>query len=72
METKAKNNGQAKVANTVQADKTPKFVAGNPVNTVGKAQEQKEESKPQGGQRYQNQRQVNLKLKQDLRTKNLL
>ncbi|RZJ76756.1 MAG: hypothetical protein EOO45_01200 [Flavobacterium sp.] len=50
METKAKDNGQAKVANTVQADKTPKFVAGNPVNTVGKAQEQKEEAKSQGAE----------------------
>lgn len=54
METKAKNNGQANV-NTVKADKTPQFVAGNPVNTVSKAEEAKpqeqpksEETKPQG------------------------
>ncbi|PWG80916.1 hypothetical protein [Pararcticibacter amylolyticus] len=53
METKAKNNGQANV-NTVKADKTPKFVAGNPVNAVSKAEEAKpqeqaklEEVKPQ-------------------------
>ncbi|ATP55555.1 hypothetical protein CPT03_03290 [Pedobacter ginsengisoli] len=39
METNVKNNGPAKVVNTVQADKTPKFVAGNPVNVVAKAQE---------------------------------
>ncbi|WP_448103497.1 hypothetical protein [Pedobacter panaciterrae] len=45
METNVKNNGQAKLVNTVQADKTPKFVAGNPVNAVAKAQEQKEEGK---------------------------
>jgi hypothetical protein len=47
METKVKENGQAKVANTVQADKTPKFVAGNPVNAVAKGQEEKQEAKPQ-------------------------
>lgn len=53
METKAKNNGQA-IVNTVKADKTPKFVAGNPVNEVSKADETKaqqppksEETKPQ-------------------------
>ena len=45
METNVKNNGQAKVVNTVQADKTPKFVAGNPVNALAKAQEQKVEGK---------------------------
>lgn len=50
METKVKENGQVKVVNTVQADKTPKFVAGNPVNAVAKAQEQKEEPKPQGAE----------------------
>ncbi|MEJ7558207.1 MAG: hypothetical protein WKF66_07850 [Pedobacter sp.] len=33
MEIKVTENGQAKV-NTVKADKTPKFVAGNPVNEV--------------------------------------
>lgn len=33
METKVNQNGQAK-ANTVKTDKTPKFVAGNPVNAV--------------------------------------
>ncbi|MEJ2881513.1 hypothetical protein [Pedobacter sp. GR22-6] len=43
MDSKVKDNGQAKVANTVQADKTPKFVAGNPVNPEAKAQEQKSE-----------------------------
>lgn len=42
METNVKNNGQAKVVNTVQADKTPQFVAGNPVNAVAKAQEKVE------------------------------
>lgn len=47
METKVKDNGQAKVVNTVQADKTPKFVAGNPVNAVAKANEQKQEIKGQ-------------------------
>ncbi|WP_448635183.1 hypothetical protein [Pedobacter panaciterrae] len=47
METNVKNNGQAKVVNTVQADKTPKFVAGNPVNVVAKAQE-KTEGKEEG------------------------
>lgn len=54
METKEKNNGQANV-NSVKADKTPKFVAGNPVNAVSKADEAKpqeqpkpEEAKPQG------------------------
>lgn len=44
METNVKANGQAKV-NTVKADKTPKFVAGNPVNAVAKAQEEKAEEK---------------------------
>lgn len=44
METKGKENGQTKLVNTVQADKTPKFVAGNPVNEVAKAQEQKEDT----------------------------
>jgi hypothetical protein len=38
MDTNVKNNGQAK-ANTVQADKTPKFVAGNPVNELSKKDE---------------------------------
>lgn len=47
METKVKENGQAKVANTVQADKTPKFVAGNPVNAMAKGLEEKQEAKPQ-------------------------
>lgn len=41
METKAKENGQAK--NTLKADKTPQFVAGNPVNTVSK---KADETKP--------------------------
>ena len=49
METKAKDNGQVKVANTVAADKTPKFVAGNPVNAVAKAQEEKAAEKTQQG-----------------------
>jgi len=45
METKAKENGQANV-NTVKADKTQKFVAGNPVNAVSSKSEQtKEHSK---------------------------
>ena len=44
METKAKNNGQA-IVNTVKADKTPKFVAGNPVNEVSKADETKADKK---------------------------
>jgi hypothetical protein len=39
METKEKNNGQAKV-NTVKTDKAPKFVAGNPVNAVSNKAEQ--------------------------------
>nr|WP_068891246.1 hypothetical protein [Pedobacter panaciterrae] len=47
METNVKNNGLAKVVNTVQADKTPKFVAGNPVNAVAKGQEQKTDYKAQ-------------------------
>ena len=47
METKVNQNGQAKVANTVKADKTPKFVAGNPVNSVAKAQDEKTEVKSQ-------------------------
>ena len=41
METQVKQNGQVQAANTVKADKTPKFVAGNPVNEVAKAQEEK-------------------------------
>ena len=45
METKAKSNGQANV-NTVKADKTPKFVAGNPVNAVSKAEEHKPQEQP--------------------------
>jgi len=39
METKVTENGQAKV-NTVKADKTPKFVAGNPINEVSKKGEE--------------------------------
>ncbi|MGM9475273.1 hypothetical protein ACS5PU_02540 [Pedobacter sp. GSP4] len=53
METKVKENGQASV-NSVKADKTPRFVAGNPVNEVAKktegkgvAEPPKAESKPQ-------------------------
>jgi len=45
METKVKDNGQAKVANTVSADKKIQFVAGNPVNVVSKAGEVKDEPK---------------------------
>lgn len=51
--TKVKENGQANL-NTVKADKTPKFVAGNPVNAVAKKAEEampqeqpKAEAKPQ-------------------------
>jgi len=55
METKVNQNGQASV-NGTKADKTPKFVAGNPVNVETKKVEAKnqpeppkpEESKPQG------------------------
>lgn len=43
METTTKTGGQAKVVNTVQADKTPKFVAGNPVNKVSEQSEPKKE-----------------------------
>lgn len=46
MDTKVNENGQAKVANTVKADQTPKFVAGNPVNAVSKAQDEKAEIAP--------------------------
>ncbi len=48
METKEKNNGQVKQANTVKDDKkVPQFVAGNPVNSVSKkAEEQTEAKKP--------------------------
>lgn len=46
METQVKQNGQAKVAETVKTDKTPKFVAGNPVNAVAKAQEEKAAEQP--------------------------
>ncbi|MET4546297.1 hypothetical protein ABIE26_003624 [Pedobacter africanus] len=48
METKVTENGQAKV-NTVKADKTPKFVAGNPVNEVSKKGEEAKtmDTKPQ-------------------------
>jgi len=44
METKVNENGKASVASSVQLDKTPKFVAGNPVNAVAKKEEQKEET----------------------------
>lgn len=46
METKTKQNGQAKVAKTVADKKAPQFVAGNPVNSES-ANEQKAEDKPQ-------------------------
>ncbi|MBD1366555.1 hypothetical protein IDJ77_22265 [Mucilaginibacter sp. ZT4R22] len=45
METKVKDNGQTKVANTVNADKKPQFVAGNPVNVVSKTEPAKDEPK---------------------------
>lgn len=45
METKVKENGQAKVASNVNADKKPQFVAGNPVNVVSKAEPAKDEIK---------------------------
>jgi len=45
METKVKDNGQAKAVNTVNADKKPQFVAGNPVNVVSKAGPAKDEPK---------------------------
>ncbi|MCX2476053.1 hypothetical protein OQZ33_17095 [Pedobacter sp. MC2016-05] len=42
METKVKENGQI-VQNAIKADKSPKFVAGNPVNAVSvKTEENKE------------------------------
>jgi hypothetical protein len=47
METTVKNNGQAKVTKNVKEDKTPKFVAGNPVNKVSKNAEEKKENKAQ-------------------------
>lgn len=49
METKEKNNGQVKQANTVKDDKkAAQFVAGNPVNSVSKkAEEQTEAKKPE-------------------------
>jgi hypothetical protein len=42
METKDKDNGQA--VNPIKAEKTPKFVAGNPVNEVAKKAEAKNEA----------------------------
>lgn len=45
METKVKDNGQAN-ANTVKTDKTPKFVAGNPVNADSKKAEENKQEKP--------------------------
>lgn len=42
METKVKENGQAK-GNTVKTDKTQRFVAGNPVNAVSNKSEQEKE-----------------------------
>ena len=42
METKVKENGQAK-ENTVKTDKTQRFVAGNPVNAVSNKSEQGKE-----------------------------
>lgn len=55
METKAKQNGQTKVAKTVADKKAPQFVAGNPVNALSKKGEESkapenpkpEETKPQ-------------------------
>lgn len=43
MDTKENENGQAKIANTVKPDRTPKFVAGNPVNAVSKAKDENPE-----------------------------
>ncbi|SDD66634.1 hypothetical protein [Pedobacter soli] len=45
METKVNQNGQAAV-NSIKADKTPKFVAGNPVNKEAKKAEAKNEAEP--------------------------
>lgn len=46
METKVKENGQAK-ENTVKTDKTQRFVAGNPVNAVSnKSEQEKEKEQP--------------------------
>jgi hypothetical protein len=50
METKTKDNGQAKVASTVQADKSPKFVAGNPVNKISEKEEAKPVQDPKAGE----------------------
>jgi hypothetical protein len=49
METKVKDNGQAKVAQTVADKKAPQFVAGNPVNKVSEKNEPKAEAQPQPG-----------------------
>jgi hypothetical protein len=46
METNVKNNNSGVAAvNPVKADKVAKFVAGNPVNAVSKAEPAKEEVK---------------------------
>ncbi|RZK38626.1 MAG: hypothetical protein EOO90_21705 [Pedobacter sp.] len=50
METKVKENGQAKAADTVNAKKAPQFVAGNPVNAESKKAEETKEAKPLGGE----------------------
>lgn len=47
METKVKENGQAKTADAVNAKKAPQFVAGNPVNAESKKAEDTKETKSQ-------------------------
>jgi len=51
MNTQEKENGQA-IANSIKADKTPKFMAGNPVNAESaKSKEQgKDETKANGAE----------------------
>lgn len=44
MNTKVKENGQAKVANTEAGKKAPQFVAGNPVNKVSENKEKADEN----------------------------
>jgi len=45
MNTQVKENGQAKGAD-LKADKSPKFVAGNPVNAVAKKAEESKKAEP--------------------------
>lgn len=67
METNVKANGQTKV-NNVKADKTPKFVAGNPVNSLAKAQEEKqpEQPKPEESKAHVNSEPSKEELKEQL------